>query len=85
MLFEQLDYLYAPSRDVAKEAQYFADVPGGRLVFAVEGMGARVAMVELANGSPHLLLADHLDGDRPSSSTGSKTWARRQPSSGSEA
>src|SRR5258708_19720018 len=28
-------------------------------------MGARVAMVVLASGPPHLLLADHLDGDRP--------------------
>ena len=64
-LFEQLDYLYTPSRDVAKEVRYFVDVLGGRLGFAVEGMGARVAMVELANGPPHLLLADHLDGDRP--------------------
>ncbi len=28
-------------------------------------MGARVAMLELAPGPPHLLLADHLEGDRP--------------------
>jgi hypothetical protein len=28
-------------------------------------MGARVAMVELASGPPHVLLADHLDGERP--------------------
>jgi hypothetical protein len=48
-----------------KEAQYFVDTLGDRLGFAVEGMGARVALVELANGPPHLLLADHLDGDRP--------------------
>jgi len=33
--------------------------------FAVEGMGARVAMIELASGPPHVLLADHLEGDRP--------------------
>ena len=63
--FEQLDYLYTPSRDVAADMRYFVDVLGGRLGFAVEGMGARVAMVELASGPPHLLLADHLDGERP--------------------
>jgi hypothetical protein len=45
--------------------RFFIDVVGGRLGFAVEGMGARVAMVVLANGPPHLLLADHLEGDRP--------------------
>jgi hypothetical protein len=63
--FEQLDYLYTPSRDVAADMRFFVDVVGGRLGFAVEGMGTRVAMVVLANGPPHLLLADHLEGDRP--------------------
>jgi hypothetical protein len=63
--FEQLDYLYTPSDDVAADARYFVDVLGGRLGFAVEGMGARVAMVELTSGPPHILLTDHLEGDRP--------------------
>jgi hypothetical protein len=27
-------------------------------------MGARVAMIELTDGPPHVLLTDHLDGDR---------------------
>ena len=63
--FEQLDYLYTPSGDVAADARYFVDVLGGRLGFAVEGMGARVAMIELTEGPPHILLTDHLDGDRP--------------------
>jgi hypothetical protein len=26
-------------------------------------MGTRVAMIELAGGPPHILLADHLEGD----------------------
>ena len=38
---------------------------GGRLGFAIEGMGTRVAMIELTSGPPHILLADHLQGDRP--------------------
>jgi hypothetical protein len=63
--FSQLDYLYIPSADVAKDLKYFTDVLGGDLGFAVEGMGARVAMVRLTAGPPHVLLTDHLDGDRP--------------------
>ena len=62
--FGELDYLYTPSDDVAKDARYFTDVLGGKLAFAVEGMGARVAMIELADGPPHVLLTDHLDSDR---------------------
>jgi hypothetical protein len=62
--FEQLDFLYTPSRDVKADAEYFTNVLGGRLVFAVEGMGARVAAVELAEGPPLLLLADHVEGER---------------------
>ena len=60
-----LDYVYTPSRDVAADAKAFADVIGAKLVFSVEGMGARVAMIELTDGPPHVLLANHLDGDRP--------------------
>jgi hypothetical protein len=63
--FLGLDFLYVPSVDVGADVRYFADVLGGRVVFAVEGMGARVAMVQLTDGPPHVLLADHLGGDRP--------------------
>jgi hypothetical protein len=63
--FLGLDFLYVPSVDVGSDARYFADVLGGRVVFAIEGMGARVAMVQLTDGPPHVLLADHLGGDRP--------------------
>jgi hypothetical protein len=62
--FLQLDYLYTPSSDVAADARLFTDMIGGRLAFAVEGMGARVAMIELTDGPPHILLTDHLEGDR---------------------
>jgi hypothetical protein len=34
------------------------------LAFAIEGMGTRVAMIELTSDPPHILLADHLEGDR---------------------
>jgi hypothetical protein len=63
--FEQLDFVYMPSRDVVADVAYFTDVLGARLVFAVEGMGTRVAMVELTDGPPRVLLAGHLEGERP--------------------
>jgi hypothetical protein len=40
-------------------------VVGARVIFAIEGMGARVAMLELSAAGPRLMLADHLHGDRP--------------------
>ena len=64
-MFEQLDYVYMPSRDVPADLAYFTDVLGGRCVFAIDGMGTRVAMVALTDGPPRLLLAGHLDGDVP--------------------
>ena len=64
-MFESLDYVYMPSKDVASDVAYFTDVLGGRLIFTIEGMGTRVAMVELTESPPRLLLADHVSGDRP--------------------
>jgi hypothetical protein len=64
-MFERLDYIYMPSRDVAVDVAFFTDVLGGRVVFAIDGMGTRVAMVELSDDPPRILLADHLDGDVP--------------------
>jgi hypothetical protein len=63
--FERLDFLYMPSRDPAAEVRYFTEVLGGHLVFAIEAFGTRVAMLKLAPEPPRLLLADHLDGERP--------------------
>ena len=65
MTLQGLDFVYMPSRDVAADMAYFTDVLGGRLVFAVEGMGTRVAMVELTEAPPRVLLAGHLEGDQP--------------------
>ena len=62
--FEQLDFLYTPSRDVAGDRDHLVDVLGGRQVFAIDDGGTRVAAIELSPGPPAVLLTDHLDGDR---------------------
>src|SRR5947208_16087626 len=63
--FEELDFVYMPSADVAGHMRYFTDTLGGRLLFAIDGMGTRVAMIELTERPPRILLADHLEGDQP--------------------
>jgi hypothetical protein len=63
--FEELDFVYMPSSDVQRDAGYFTDVLGGHLIFAVEGMGARVAAIQLSEKGPLVLLADHLQGEVP--------------------
>jgi hypothetical protein len=63
--FESLDFVYHPSHDIVRDLAYFTDVLGGRLHFAVEGTGARVAAIELAPPPPLFLLADHVEGDAP--------------------
>ena len=64
-IFERLDFLYMPSRDVATDRDHFTEVLGGRFLFAVEAMGTRVAAIELTSGPPLVLLTDHLEGERP--------------------
>jgi hypothetical protein len=54
-----------PSRDVAAELESLTNGLGAEVVFAIEAFGARVAMLRLAEGPPELLLADHLEGERP--------------------
>jgi hypothetical protein len=63
--FQQLDFLYTPSRDVAADLAYLTEVLGGRVVFAIEATGTRVAAIQLTEGQPLLLLADHLEGEQP--------------------
>lgn len=63
--FLTLDFLYTPSTDVARDRTYMVDVLGARPVFAVEGMGARVAAVALTEEPPLVLLTDHVGGEAP--------------------
>jgi hypothetical protein len=64
-VFEELDFLYCPSRDVAGDLAHYVERLGGNVVWAIERFGTRVARIELAPGRPHVLLAEHLEGDQP--------------------
>jgi hypothetical protein len=64
-VFTSLDFVYLPSRDVAADVEHFRRRLGARPVFAIEAFGTRVAMLELAESPPALLLAGHLEGDQP--------------------
>ena len=64
-MFDSLDFVYLPSRDVARDRDHFTHALGGECVFAIEAFGTRVAMVRLAAGPPDVLLAGHLEGDEP--------------------
>jgi len=64
-VFEQLDFVYLPSRDVAADVDHFTIALGGELVFAIAAFETRVAMVRLTPDGPAALLAEHLAGDQP--------------------
>jgi hypothetical protein len=62
---ESLDFVYMPSRDPASELEHFTSVLGAEVAFAIEAFGTRVAMLRLSPEPPALLLAGHLEGERP--------------------
>jgi hypothetical protein len=64
-MFDRLDFVYLPSRDVAGDVMHFSSRLGAELVFAIEAFGTRVAMVRLVPEPPALLLAEHLEGEQP--------------------
>jgi hypothetical protein len=64
-VFDRLDFVYLPSRDVAADIEHFTAGLGGELVFAIEAFETRVAMLRLSRDPPALLLAGHLEGDQP--------------------
>ena len=63
--FQSLDFIYIPTNEVARDALDLTSVLGGRVVFAIEEWNTRVAMIALTPDPPHLLLTDHLEGERP--------------------
>jgi len=63
-MFDRLDFVYLPSRNVAADLEHFTLGLGAEVVFAIEAFGTRVAMVRLAPDPPPLLFAGHLQGDQ---------------------
>ena len=63
-MFDSLDFVYMPSRDVAADIPRF-EALGGEVVWAVERFGTRVAMLRLSASAPAILLAEHLHGEQP--------------------
>jgi catechol 2,3-dioxygenase-like lactoylglutathione lyase family enzyme len=63
--FEQLDFVYMASPDVARDLAFYTERLGAEIVFAIEAFDARVAQLRLTDGGPGLLLADHLEGEAP--------------------
>ena len=61
----RLEYIYAPSDDVARDVQWFETVLAAEVVFAIDDGGTRVAMLRVGSDSPPLLLTDHLPDARP--------------------
>ena len=64
-MLDRLEFVYLPSRDVAADVHHFTHGLGAELCFAIEAFGTRVAMIRLHPDPPALLLAGHLEGDRP--------------------
>src|SRR5437763_1052570 len=60
-----LDYVYAPSADVAADVRWLGAVLDAAVVFAIESEGTRVAMLRMGSGAPPMLVADHLHDQRP--------------------
>jgi len=64
-MFDELEFIYLPSTDVAAEVRHYVDGLGATLIFAIEAFATRVAMLRLDPAGPKILLAEHLHGDQP--------------------
>jgi hypothetical protein len=64
-VFDELEFIYCPSFDVAADVELYVDGLGAEVVYAIEAFDTRVAMLRLTNSGPKLLLAQHLKGEQP--------------------
>ena len=60
-----LDFVYAPSTDVAADVRALVEHLGAELVFAIDDSGTRVAMLRVGADGPPILVTDHLPDERP--------------------
>ena len=64
-MFMSLDFLYVPTRNPARDVEYYSKTLGGTLLFHVKAMGTEVAGLRLSEQGPIVLLAEHLEGQIP--------------------
>jgi catechol 2,3-dioxygenase-like lactoylglutathione lyase family enzyme len=64
-VFESLDFVYVPTKDVDAAARDYVEHLGATLVWKVRGMGTVVACLHVSGDGPHVLLSGHLEGDQP--------------------
>lgn len=64
-VFDELEFIYCPSTDVAAERTHYVERLGADVVFAIEAFDTRVVMLRLTATGPKLLLAQHLHGEQP--------------------
>ena len=60
-LFDSLDYLYVPAPDFEAAVGFYTGTLGGRLRWRIRHGSTWVAAVRLADASPVVLLANHLE------------------------
>ena len=64
-MFVSLDFIYTPTADVDAAAAHYRDSLGAELVFKVRAMDTTVAALRVSEHGPLVLLAGHLQGERP--------------------
>ena len=60
-MFDSLDFLYVPAPDIESSIHYYTKVLKGELVWKIHAYGVWVACVNLSEGGPPILLANHIN------------------------
>lgn len=64
-MFESLDFVYVPTRDVDAAAAQHVRALGAEPLWIVRAMDTTVAALRLSATGPQILLSGHLEGDQP--------------------
>lgn len=64
-MWESLDFVYVPTRDVDVAAAHHQRVLGAELLWKVRAMDTTVAALRLSSDGPQILLSGHLTGEQP--------------------
>jgi hypothetical protein len=64
-MLRSLDYVYTPSADPDADAARWVETLGAELVWKIRRFGTVVACLRVADDGPSVILAGHLEGERP--------------------